>query len=138
MKGCHSFLKLDFEKLCNATQLIDTLLDTNHVKVVLLGAFTKKTKKKDSYKTRNQLAKGHKSIKWLNINNHFYSTLRFPEIDTLVPPKIEIHDEDNEVDAENENVELNEDFKVAFPEAGIHEQNSGKLPLNLLFNLCKN
>ena len=64
-------------------------------------------------------------MKWLSVNNCFYSTLTFPEIDTLPLPQIEIVDESDEVDSENENVELIEDSKSVFPQRDMSEQNCG-------------
>ena len=125
IKGFHTFLKLDIQKLCNATRLIDNFIKTDHVKVVLVGGFTKQQKEKVLKRLEINLQRVISLLKWLSINNSFYFSLEFPDIEKLPPPKIEIIDATNDDESENENVELTEDFKVVFPEGHTTEHNSG-------------
>ena len=119
VKGFHSFLKLNIKNICNETGLIDKILDTNYVKVFLIGAFTKKQRKRIFKRCDINLGRVVRLLKWLPVNNHFYPPFTFPEIDTLPLPQIEIVDESDEADSENDNAELTEDFKVVFLEGDM-------------------
>ena len=111
------------------------MLDTNHVKVVFIGVFTKNQRERILKRCDINLGRVVRLLKWLSVNNCFYSTLTFPEIDTLPLPQIEIVDESDEVDSENENVELTEDFKVVFPEGDMSEQNCGLESIELFMEV---
>ena len=50
MKGYHTFMKLDIQKVSNSTRLIEELINTENIKIVLTGPFTKKNKKKEHTK----------------------------------------------------------------------------------------
>ena len=125
IKGFHTFLKLDIQKVCNATRLIDNFINADHVKVVLVGGFTNAQKEKVLKRLDINLERVILLLKWLSLNNPFYSALKFPDIEKLPPPNIEIVDATNDDESENENVELTEDFKVVFPEGHTSEHNSG-------------
>ena len=125
MKGYHTFMKLDIQKLSNSTRLIEQLTDTENIKVVLTGPFTKKQKERAYKRSEINLKRIMELLYWLKSNNHYYSSLTNEDINNLPIPKIEIIDKSIDQDSENENVELTEDFKVVFPEGTTTENNGG-------------
>ena len=58
-------MKLDIQKLCNASRVIDTFLNTNHVKVVLVVVFIKKQREKILKRLEMNLPGVIKLLKWL-------------------------------------------------------------------------
>ena len=92
MKGYHTFMKLDIQKLSNSTRVIEQLTDTEHIKVVLIGPFTKKQKERAYKRSEINLKRVMELLYWLKSNNHYYSSLTNEDINNLPIPKIEIID----------------------------------------------
>ena len=90
MKGFHTLLKSNLQKVTDSTCLINALLDTDNIYDVLSGPFTKKQKEAAKKQTKIHLHKVVPAWKWLHQHNKGYGNTTMDEMGSLPYPEIEI------------------------------------------------
>lgn len=126
IKGFHSLVKTDIQKISNTLPLIQALHTTDHIKVVMAGHFTTKQREKVRTRCAINITRVKRMLKWFRLHNRNYSSLTDIDIDSLPVPVVEVIDANSvDDDSENENVELTEDFRVVFPDGVMDERTGG-------------
>jgi hypothetical protein len=126
IRGFHSFMKLDVQKVYNSMRLIDALMTIDNIAVVLSGPFTSAQVEKKKTSCNIRLEKVLLALEWLRVNNRYYSELTKDDLDKLKAPKIEFLNDYTIEESENEAIETVDEFRVVFPDGVMNQQNGGQ------------